>query len=68
MEKRTSSPYPRLDRPDLAVIGLLLVVSTVLFAYSDRRHDWRYYKNEFKRQVGEKFGVAKAKTVPSGMQ
>jgi cytochrome c551/c552 len=67
MEKRTGSPYPRRDRPVLAVIGLLLVVSTVLFAYSDRRHDWRYYQAEFKRQVGDKFGIAKARTVPSGM-
>ena len=32
MEKRTDSPYPRLDRPVLAVIGLVLVVATVLFA------------------------------------
>jgi cytochrome c2 len=68
MEKRTGSPYPRLDRPVLAVIGVLLVVSTVLFAYSDRKHEWRYYQAEFRRQVGEKFGAAKVKTVPSGMQ
>jgi hypothetical protein len=32
MEKRTNSPYPRIDRPVLAVVGLSLVVSTVLFA------------------------------------
>ena len=36
MEKRTDSPYARLDRPVLAVIGVLLVVSTVLFARNDR--------------------------------
>jgi len=68
MEQRTDSPYPRLDRPVLAVIGVLLVISTVLFAYSDRKHDWRYYQWEFRRQVVEKFGAEKARTVPSGMQ
>ena len=31
MERRTNSPYPRIDRPVLAIIGVLLVVSTVLF-------------------------------------
>jgi cbb3-type cytochrome oxidase cytochrome c subunit len=68
MEKRTDSPYPKLDRPVLAVIGLLLVVSTVLFAWADRAHDWRYYQYEFRRQVAEKFGQEKAATVPSGIQ
>ncbi len=68
MEKRTDSPYPRRDRPVLAVIGLLLVVSTLLFARNDREHEWRYYQHEFKRLVAEKFGAAKAKTVPSGLQ
>jgi mono/diheme cytochrome c family protein len=68
MEQRTDSPYPRLDRPVLAVIGVLLVVSTVLFARNDREHEWRYYQWEFKRQVREKFGADKAKTVASGMQ
>ena len=68
MEKRTDSPYPRLDRPVLAVIGVLLVVSTILFARNDREHEWRYYQWEFKRQVGEKFGADKAKTVPRGLQ
>src|SRR6186997_2255984 len=67
-EKRTDSPYPRRDRPVLAVIGLLLVVSTGLFARNDREHEWRYYQWEFKRQVAEKFGAEKAKTVPSGLQ
>ena len=37
MEKRTDSPYPRLDRPVLAVIGLVLVASTAFFAWSDRQ-------------------------------
>ena len=68
MEKRTDSPYPRLDRPVLALIGLLLVVSTVLFAWADRAHDWRYYQQEFRQQVREKLGDEKAKTVPSGLQ
>jgi cytochrome c551/c552 len=67
-EKRTDSPYPRRDRPVLAVIGLLLVVSTGLFARNDREHEWRYYQWEFRRQVSEKFGAEKAKTVPSGLQ
>jgi cytochrome c2 len=68
MEKRTDSPYPRRDRPVLAVIGLLLVVSTILFARNDREHEWRWYQAEFKRKVAEAFGAEKAKTVPSGMQ
>jgi cbb3-type cytochrome oxidase cytochrome c subunit len=68
MEKRTNSPYPRRDRPVLAVIGVLLVVSTVLFARNDREHEWRYYQHEFKRIVADKFGADKARTVPSGLQ
>jgi cbb3-type cytochrome oxidase cytochrome c subunit len=67
-EQRTDSPYPRRDRPVLAVIGVLLVVSTMLFARNDREHEWRYYQWEFKRQVAEKFGADKARTVPSGLQ
>jgi len=68
MEQRTDSPYPRRDRPILAGIGLLLVVSTVLFWYSDRAHDWRYYQAEFRRMVGEKFGAEQAASVPAGIQ
>lgn len=68
MEKRTDSPYPRRDRPVLALVGVLLVVGTALFAWADRQHDWRYYQWEFRRQVAEKFGEDKAKTVPSGIQ
>jgi cytochrome c2 len=68
MEKRTDSPYPRRDRPLLAVTGVLLVVSTVLFARNDREHEWRYYQHEFRRVVAEKLGTDKAKTVPSGLQ
>ncbi len=68
MEKRTDSPYPQKDRPVLAVIGVLLVVSTVLFAWSDRKHDWRWYQWEFKRRVTEKFGKEVATRIPSGAQ
>lgn len=68
MERRTNSPYPTIDRPVLAVIGLLLVVSTVLFTWSDRVHDWRYYQWEFRRLVAEKFGEAKAAALPAGLQ
>ncbi len=68
MERRTNSPYPRLDRPVLAIIGLLLVLSTVLFTKGDREHEWRYYQWDFKRLVTQKFGEAKMKTVPSGLQ
>jgi hypothetical protein len=68
MEQRTDSPFPKKDRPILAVIGLLLIVSTVLFAWSDRKHDWRYYQYAFKTQVAEKYGAEKASTVTSGVQ
>jgi cytochrome c2 len=68
MEKRTNSPYPRRDRPLLALVGLVLVASTVMFAWADRQHDWRYYQYEFRRRVAERFGEEKAQTVPSGIQ
>ena len=68
MEQRTDSPYPKKDRPVLAVIGVLLVVSTVLFAWSDRKHDWRYYQYAFRAQVAEKLGAEKAATIPTGVQ
>ncbi len=68
MEKRTAAPFSRRDRLILAVIGVALVVSTILFVRSDRAHDWRYYQYEFKRRVAEKFGADKAATVPSGLQ
>ena len=68
MEKRTDSPYPRRDRPLLAVIGVLLVAATVLFFVRDREHEWRYYQYEFKRLVAEKLGADKASTVPRGLQ
>ena len=68
MEKRSDSPYPRVDRPVLAVVGVLLVISTLLFARNDREHEWRYYQAEFKGLVAEKLGAEKAKAVPSGMQ
>jgi cytochrome c2 len=68
MERRTNSPYPRLDRPVLAIVGLVLVLSTVLFTKGDREHEWRYYQWDFRRVVSEKFGAAKARTVPAGLQ
>ena len=68
MEQRTDSPYPRRDRPVLALIGIALVVSTVLFVRSDRMRDFWYYQYEFRKQVAEKFGEEKAKTVPAGLQ
>ena len=68
MEKRTDSPYPRIDRPVLAIIGLVLVAATILFLRNDREHEWRWYQAQFKQQVGEKYGADLAKTVPSGMQ
>ena len=68
MEQRTDSPYPKKDRPILAAIGVLLVISTVLFAWSDRKHDWRYYQWEFRRQVAEKFGEVKTAEIPRGVQ
>jgi cytochrome c551/c552 len=68
MEKRSDSPYPRLDRPVLAAIGLVLVIATILFLRNDREHEWRWYQAEFRRLVAEKYGADKAKTVASGMQ
>lgn len=68
MEKRTNSPYPRLDRPVLAIIGLVLVGATAFFAYSDRQHDYRYYQYQFRNMVGEQFGADMAATVPTGIQ
>jgi cbb3-type cytochrome oxidase cytochrome c subunit len=68
MEKRTSSPYPRIDRPVMAAIGIVLVVGTALFMWSDRAHDWRYYQMEFGRMVAEKFGVDRAAALPTGVQ
>jgi len=68
MEKRTNSPFPRIDRPVLAVIGVVLVASTILFGWSDWRKDWRYYQREFHGMVADKFGADKAETLPKGMQ
>jgi cytochrome c551/c552 len=68
MEKRTDSPYPMRDRPALALIGVALVVSTILFARSDRAHEWRWYQGQFRQQVADKLGSEKARSVPSGIQ
>ncbi len=68
MERRTNSPYPRIDRPVLAAIGVVLVGATAFFAYSDRQHDYKWYQAQFQQQVGEKFGADRAATVPIGIQ
>jgi cbb3-type cytochrome oxidase cytochrome c subunit len=68
MERRTDSPFPKKDRPILAVVGILLVVSTVLFAWSDRKHDWRYWQFAFRGKVVEKLGADAAKVLPTGVQ
>ncbi|MCJ7442262.1 MAG: c-type cytochrome [Thermoanaerobaculaceae bacterium] len=68
MEKRSNSPFPRIDRPVLALVGVALIVSTVLFAYFDRQHDWRYYQYAFRNMVAEKYGKEKADRLPSGIQ
>ncbi|MCL4818964.1 MAG: c-type cytochrome [Vicinamibacteria bacterium] len=68
MEKRTDSPYHRIDGPVLAVIGLVLVLATVLFLRNDREHEWRWYQAQFKEQVTEKYGAEMAGTVPAGLQ
>ncbi len=68
MEKRTNSPYPRLDRVVMAIIGVVLVIGTALFMWSDRAHDWRYYQMEFGRMVAEQFGEDRAALLPRGVQ
>lgn len=68
MEKRTNSPFPRLDRPVLAVVGVMLVGATVFFAWSDRQHDYRYYQYRFRQMVAEKLGAERAQVLPSGIQ
>jgi cytochrome c2 len=68
MEQRTSSPYPRIDRVVLAIVGVILVIGTGLFMWSDRAHDWRFYQAEFRQMVGEKFGDDKAAVLPSGVR
>ena len=50
------------------MVGVLLVLSTILFTRNDREHEWRYYQYAFKRLVAEKFGADKARTVPTGLQ
>lgn len=68
MEQRTNSPYPRIDRPTLAIVGVLLVLSCALFFASDRDHDWRYYQSAFKQEVAQKFGEERAAVVTTGLQ
>ncbi|HUL74931.1 MAG TPA: c-type cytochrome [Vicinamibacterales bacterium] len=68
MEQRTNSPYPKSDRPTLAIVGVLLILSCALFFASDRAHDWRYYQASFRQQVAAKFGADKSRLAPSGIQ
>lgn len=68
MEKRTNSPYPHIDRRIMAAIGVVLVIGTALFVWSDRAHDWRYYQMEFGRMVAEQFGEDRAALLPKGVQ
>ncbi len=68
MEKRTNSPYPHLDRAVMAVVGVLLVAGTVLFVWSDRARDWRYYQMEFRSMVAGRFGEDRVQALPSGIQ
>ena len=68
MEQRTNSPYPRVDRIVLAIVGVVLVIGTGLFMWSDRAHDWRYYQMTFRQMVAEQFGEDKAAVLPGGVQ
>jgi cbb3-type cytochrome oxidase cytochrome c subunit len=68
VEKRTNSPYPHIDRRIMAAIGVVLVIGTALFMWSDRAHDWRYYQMEFGRMVAEQFGEDRAALLPKGVQ
>lgn len=68
MEQRTHSPFPAIDRPVLAIVGVVLVIGTGLFMWSDRAHDWRFYQMEFTTLVAEQLGAEKAATVPQGLQ
>jgi cytochrome c551/c552 len=68
MEQRTNSPYPAIDRPVMAIVGLVLVVGTGLFIWTDRAHDWRYYQAEFRAMVAEKLGADRASNLPGGVQ
>lgn len=68
MEQRTNSPFTGTDRLVLALVGVVLVIGTVLFMWSDRAHDWRYYQAEFTRMVAERLGEDRATEVPKGLQ
>ncbi|WP_242334694.1 MULTISPECIES: cytochrome c family protein [unclassified Anaeromyxobacter] len=67
MEPVTPSPFASRDRLLFAIVGVLLVVSTILFVWSDRAKDWRWYQAEFRGRVAEKFGEEKARGVHDGL-
>jgi hypothetical protein len=67
MELRTPSPYRSRDRLILAGVGVLLVLSLVLFAWKEWAHDWRYYQYAFRNMVAGKLGEEKTRAIPSGM-
>jgi cytochrome c2 len=52
----------------MAVVGILLVVSCVMFIQSDRAHDWRYYQVQFQELVSQTFGADRVASVPKGLQ
>ncbi|MBI5511302.1 MAG: c-type cytochrome [Deltaproteobacteria bacterium] len=67
MERLSRAPFRGRDRLALAIVGLALVVSTVLFIRSDQAHDYRYYQAMFKELVAQKLGEDKAATLPGGL-
>jgi cytochrome c551/c552 len=56
------------DNWALAVVGALLVVSSVLFTVKGARPDWRHYQARFRELVTAKFGPARAAGLPAGPQ
>jgi mono/diheme cytochrome c family protein len=66
MERRNDPSYARRDRPVLAAVGVLLLVSAVLVVGKGRRHEWSPYQAGFRRLVIERFGARTAEQVPAG--
>ena len=70
MEKRTDSPYPR-QRPAGPRRRRRRCSSSrrVLFAWSDREHDWRYYQYAVPRRWSPRSSApTRPQTVPAGLQ